>query len=156
MQETRVRSAGRLPGGGHDNPLQYYCLENPYGQRSLVGYSPWVHKESDTTERLNLNQIHVIWRIQSILHYTLQRCYLPMHLTWMWIWTHSHINLEKETATHSSILAWRIPMDRGAWWATVHSVAKSQTRLSCFTFTFIPNWFESNRNWLWIIPCVHS
>ena len=33
-------------------------------------------------------------------------------------------------ATHSSILAWKIPMDRGAWWATVHGVAKSQTRLS--------------------------
>ena len=44
--------------------------------------------------------------------------------------------LEKEMATHSSILAWRIPMDRGAWWATVHGVAKSQTRLSDFTFTF--------------------
>ena len=28
-------------------------------------------------------------------------------------------------ATHSSILAWRIPMDRGAWWATVYRVAKS-------------------------------
>ena len=38
--------------------------------------------------------------------------------------------LEKGTATHSSILAWRIPMDRGAWQATVHKVAKSQTRLS--------------------------
>ena len=34
--------------------------------------------------------------------------------------------LEKRMATHSSILAWRIPMDRGAWWATVHGVAKSQ------------------------------
>ena len=32
-------------------------------------------------------------------------------------------------ATHSSILAWRILMDRGAWWAKVHGVAKSQTRL---------------------------
>ena len=38
--------------------------------------------------------------------------------------------LEKEMLTHSSILAWRIPMDRGAWWATVHGVAKSQTQLS--------------------------
>ena len=28
-------------------------------------------------------------------------------------------------ATHSSILVWRIAMDRGAWWATVHGVAKS-------------------------------
>ena len=33
--------------------------------------------------------------------------------------------LEKEMATHSSILAWRIPVDRGAWRATVHRVAKS-------------------------------
>ena len=32
--------------------------------------------------------------------------------------------LEESMATHSSILAWRIPMERGAWWATVHSIAK--------------------------------
>ena len=38
--------------------------------------------------------------------------------------------LEEGMATYSSILAWRIPMDRGAWWATVHGVTKSQTRLS--------------------------
>ena len=30
----------KSPGGGHDNPFQYSCLENPHGQRSLVGYSP--------------------------------------------------------------------------------------------------------------------
>ena len=35
-------------------------------------------------------------------------------------------------ATHSSILAWIIPMDRGAWWTIVHGVAKSQTWLSDF------------------------
>ena len=38
--------------------------------------------------------------------------------------------LEKGMATHSSILAWRTPMDRGAWQATVHGVAKSRTQLS--------------------------
>ena len=38
--------------------------------------------------------------------------------------------LEKGMATHSSILAWKNPMGSGAWWATVHRVAKSQTRLS--------------------------
>ena len=38
--------------------------------------------------------------------------------------------LEEGMATHSSILAWRIPMDRGAWQATVPEVAKSQTRLN--------------------------
>ena len=37
--------------------------------------------------------------------------------------------LEKEMASHSSVLAWRILMDRGAWWATVHGVAKRRTRL---------------------------
>ena len=38
--------------------------------------------------------------------------------------------LEEGVATHSSILAWRIAMDRGAWQATVHGVAKGLTRLS--------------------------
>ena len=35
--------------------------------------------------------------------------------------------LEEGMATHSNILAWRILMDEGAWWATVHGVTKSQT-----------------------------
>ena len=35
---------GRSPGGGHGNPLQYFCLENPHGQRSLAGYSHGVTK----------------------------------------------------------------------------------------------------------------
>ena len=38
--------------------------------------------------------------------------------------------LEEGMATQSSILAWIIPMDRGAWWAVVHGVTKSRTRLS--------------------------
>ena len=51
---------GRPPGGGHDNPLQYSCLENPHGLRSLMGYSPWGHKESDMTERLSVIQHHLM------------------------------------------------------------------------------------------------
>ena len=39
-------------------------------------------------------------------------------------------SLEKGTATHSSVPTWRIPMDRGAWWTTVHGVTRSWTRLS--------------------------
>ena len=34
--------------------------------------------------------------------------------------------LGKEMATHSSIFAWKNPMDRGAWWAAVHEVTKSR------------------------------
>ena len=35
-----IPGLGRYPGGGHGNPFQYSFLENPYGQRSLVDYSP--------------------------------------------------------------------------------------------------------------------
>ena len=45
-----IPGSGRSPGGGHGNPLQYSGLENPTDRRVLVGYSPWGHKESDTTE----------------------------------------------------------------------------------------------------------
>ena len=45
-----VPGSGRSPEEGNGNPLQYFCLENPHGQRSLVGSSPWGHKESDMTE----------------------------------------------------------------------------------------------------------
>ena len=46
MWETSVRSLGweDSPQGGHGNPLQYSCLENPHGQRSLVDYSPRSHR----------------------------------------------------------------------------------------------------------------
>ena len=41
-----IPALGRSPGGGHGNPLQYCCLVNPHGQRSLVGYSSWGYEES--------------------------------------------------------------------------------------------------------------
>ena len=44
---------GRSPGEGHGNPLQYSFLENPHGQKSLVGYSPWSRKQLDRTDSLN-------------------------------------------------------------------------------------------------------
>ena len=48
-----IPGLGRFPGGGHGNPLQYSCLENRHGQRSLEDYNPWGCKESDTTGRLS-------------------------------------------------------------------------------------------------------
>ena len=51
-----IPGLGRSPGGGHGNTLQNSCLKNSHGQRSLAGYSPWVHKESDTTEQLSTAQ----------------------------------------------------------------------------------------------------
>ena len=48
-----ILGLGRSPGEGHGNPLQYSNLENPPEQRSLAGYSPWGHKESEMTEQLS-------------------------------------------------------------------------------------------------------
>ena len=45
-----ILELGRSPGGEHGNPLQYSCLENPRGQRSLAGYGPQGHTESDMIE----------------------------------------------------------------------------------------------------------
>ena len=97
-----IPGLGRSPVGGHGNPFQYSCLENPSGQRSLAGYSLWGCKELDMTERLSTAQNHG-----------------PDGAFLGW-----EDPLEEGMATHSSILSWRIPMDRGAWQATTHGVAE--------------------------------
>ena len=45
-----IPGSGRSPGGGHGNLLQYSCLDNSHGQRSLAGHSLKGHKESGMTE----------------------------------------------------------------------------------------------------------
>ena len=55
-------------------------------------------------------------------------------------------------AVHSSILAWRIPMDRGAWWDATHGAANSQTWLSTHTHTHT-NWTLINKKYFHC-PCV--
>ena len=57
-----IRDAGLIPrlgrslGGGHGNPLQYSCLENPHGQRSLACYSPWACKEWEMTKHKSIKK----------------------------------------------------------------------------------------------------
>ena len=48
-----IPGLGRSPGEGTGNPLQYSCLEESHGWRSLAGYSPGDRRESDMTERLH-------------------------------------------------------------------------------------------------------
>ena len=49
-----IPGSGRAPGGGNGNP-PYFLPEKSNGQRSLVDYSPWGRKESDTTELLSMH-----------------------------------------------------------------------------------------------------
>ena len=71
-----VPGSGRSPGEENGNPLQYSCLENPLGQRSLAGYSPWGRRESDTTEQPS---IAAVCACQSQSP-SLQVCPLHLHL----------------------------------------------------------------------------
>ena len=58
----------------------------------------------------------------------------------MWVWSLCREDpLEEGMAAHSSILAWRISIDKGAWWVTVHRVAKSQTWLKQLSTQALPS-----------------
>ena len=59
IQETWVQSLGWEDPleAGMANPVQYSCLENPHGQRSLAGYNPWGCKKSGTAEQLSTAHI---------------------------------------------------------------------------------------------------
>ena len=115
-----IPGLGRSLGGGHSNPLQYSCLENPHGQGILEGYSPWSHKESDTTEAaahvdffmIHLSHLYMttgkiialttqafVSKILSLLLNTLSRfvtAFLPRskHLLILWLQSLSPVVLE--------------------------------------------------------------
>ena len=71
-----IPGLGRSPGEGNSNPLQYWCLENPHGQRSMVGYNSWGCKELDMTDWVqhstSLDKKHVLllWKIQAPFNYS--------------------------------------------------------------------------------------
>ena len=78
-----IPRVGKSPGGGHGDPLQYSCLENPHGQRSLVGYSPLGRKELGTTEGLTLSlspppnsvkPIHTIYHVSPPFFFSQRAC----------------------------------------------------------------------------------
>ena len=55
IPEIQVPSVGKIPWKMEWLPTPIFLPEEEHGQRSLVGYIPWGHKESDTTERLTLS-----------------------------------------------------------------------------------------------------
>ena len=114
MQETWVWSLGwKVPWRRKWQPIPVLLPGEFHGQRSLVGYSLWGHKESDTTEWLTL---------LSFMYLCDLRCFID--------------NIREGNGNPLQYSCLENPMDRGAWWAPVHGVAKIRTQLSDFTFTF--------------------
>ena len=121
----------RSPGEGNGNPLQYSCLENP-----MDGGAWWatVHGVAKSWTRLS-NFTHFTQRASLVA----QRV---KYLTAMW-----EIRVQSLGRKYPLEEKWQptpvlLPGEfygREAWWATVHGVAKSGTRLSDFTFTFKTN-----------------
>ena len=62
-----IPELGRSPGEGNDNPLQYSCLENSHGQRSLAGYCPQGLKDLDRTEATQYAHFSYMF-LQSVIH----------------------------------------------------------------------------------------
>ena len=104
-----IPGLGRSPGVGHGNPLQYPCLENPHGQSSLVGFSPYGDKSWMRLKRLSTHT------------HQCMRC--KRHGFDPWVrkipWSRKWQPDCQENFK-----------DRGAWWAAVHGVTKSQIQLS--------------------------
>ena len=77
-----IPGLGRSTGGGNGKPLQYFLPGESHGQRSLVGYSPRGHKESDVTEWLNMQlwlpsetgKSFPLWVCAYIDIYTIKTC----------------------------------------------------------------------------------
>ena len=76
-----IPGSGKSPGGGHGNPLQYSCLENPIDRGA---WRASVHGVAKSQTWLSVHIVYIIYHMYVVI-------------------------LEKEMAAHSSILAWRIP-----------------------------------------------
>ena len=117
-------------------PTPSLCkVPRPYAFVHIIFYvhpSPWRRHEHPHLTNKNvrdskLSQDLIIKRA-SLVAQTVKN---PPAMRETWVWSLGWEDpMEEGMATHSSILAWRIPKDRGAWWDTVHGVTKSPTWLS--------------------------
>ena len=107
---------GKSPGRGYDNPLQYSCPENSHGKRSLVGYSPWGHTESDTTEATKQQQQYflkskddTIWSSQ---FHDLPSVHWEGGKVWNASWRTDNTGICKRW----KILPWDLVGEEKSWW----------------------------------------
>ena len=103
-----IPGLGRSPGEGNGNQLQYSCLENSMDRGA--------------------------WQATSM---ELQRAGLNFYIyVCVYVYTYTHTLTGEGNGTSLQYSCLENPMDGEVWWAAVHGVAKSQTRLSDFPFTF--------------------
>ena len=125
-----ISGLGRFPEGGNGNPFYYSCLENPMDRGAWWATAHGIAKSQTGLKRQSL--------------YTHTQALTPMCIGFPGGSDSKELtdnagdlslipglgrSLGEGMATHFSIFAWRIPMDRGAWWATIHGVTKNRTQL---------------------------
>ena len=109
MQETPSLIPGtrRSPGEGIGYPLQYSCLNNPHGPKSLAGYSPWGCKVSDTTERLS-SVAHSRWQINTFWEHKRREWLLEKQRPFTWFicgqWSGPWANTGSENCYNHPVL----------------------------------------------------
>ena len=146
-----IPGSGRSPEGGHGNPFQYACLENPMDGGAWQITVPSVPKSRTQLKRLSTHsskyqkgaRVYIGEGNGNPLQYSclenpvdrgawqaavhgVTKSRIRLSVFTFTFYFHAS---EKEMAIHSSVLAWRIPGTRGAWWAAVYGVAQSQTQL---------------------------
>ena len=112
-------------GEGNGNPLQCSCLENPRDGGAWWAAVYGVAWSQTRLKRLSSSKMEV----RASLVAQMVKNLPTMQETWVQS-LGLEDPLEDGVATHSNVIAWRIPMDREAWWAMVHGVAKSRTPLT--------------------------
>ena len=140
---------GRYPGGANGNLLQYCCLENFHGQRSVVGYSSGGHKELDTSEQLSLHSpiLYIAhawatrnagkvnkWELSSSSKERdhILGIYRNFYWTFLTLSYFTEDTYQVNGEGNGNPLQYSClenPRDRGAWWAAIYGVTQSRTWL---------------------------
>ena len=129
-----IPGSGRPPGEGNGNPLQHSSGKS-HGQKSLIGYSPWGHKESDMTERLHFHFLRVSMKVKLLVTHSCLTLCNPMDCSPPGSSVHGILQ--------ARILEWvPIPFSRES------SQPRDQTRVSCIAWDFSHELWS--QTWLWI------
>ena len=134
-----ITRSGRSPAGGHSNPLQSSCLENPPGHWSLEGYSPWGHRvghnSSDLAYSTGIRKLSnftpltnslLKWKRKSLSHVQL------FATPWLY------------SPWKARILEWvAFPFSRGS------SQSRDWTQVSCIAGQFFTSWAAREAQEYW-------